>query len=54
MMKMGLCPEVEAEDKNWRFCGIWARNRWEWTATQLACMQYSITTVGFYEAMNAE
>jgi len=27
MMKLSLCPEFEAENKKWRFVGIWARNR---------------------------
>jgi hypothetical protein len=27
IMALNLCPEHEAEDKMWRFCGIWARNR---------------------------
>ena len=51
MMKLDLCPEVDGEGAKWRFCGIWAKNRWEWTATQLACMYYRITTVGLCDAM---
>ena len=55
-MKLNLCPEVDSGEEagDWRFCGVWARNRWEWTCTELACMHYKITTVGFYEAMGPQ
>lgn len=52
MMKLGFCPEHEAEGRMWRFVGIWARNRWEWTTTLLAGMHHNITNVGFYDAMS--
>lgn len=35
----------------WRFMGVWMQNRAEWTKTELACMHYKMTTVGFYDAM---
>ena len=54
LMTLGLCPAVRGEDRDWHFCGIWAKNCWEWTATLLACMHYDMTTVGFYDAMSAE
>lgn len=54
IMKLGFCPEREAEDRMWRFVGIWARNRQEWTTTLLAGMHYNITNVGFYDAMNVQ
>jgi len=38
----------------WKFCGIWMKNRWEWTASLISCMYYTITAVGFYDAMSAE
>lgn len=38
----------------WRFLGIWAKNRWEWTVSLLAAMHYKITGVGFYDAMSTE
>jgi len=52
----GLCPPTEGEDpsKQWHFLGIWAKNRWEWTVSLLACMHYGITTVGFYDAMGVD
>ena len=45
---------MRGEDRDWHFCGVWAKNCWEWTATLLACMHYDMTTVGFYDAMSAE
>ena len=48
LMSLQLCPE---KDDGFKFCGIWAKNRWEWTTTLLGCMHYKITTVGFYDAM---
>uniref|UniRef100_UPI0035C6CB46 AMP-binding protein n=1 Tax=Serratia quinivorans TaxID=137545 RepID=UPI0035C6CB46 len=53
-MVLNLCPQIEGEEKMWRFIGIWMKNRWEWTATLLASMHYKITTVGFYDAMSSE
>ena len=50
----GFCPEVDAEEgKKIRFCGLWSKNRWEWSLTLLACMHYNITAVGFFDAMGA-
>lgn len=51
-MKMNFCPEHEAEGRQWRFVGIWARNRQEWLTTLLAGMHFNITNVGFYDAMS--
>ena len=53
-MTLNLCPEISGEEKMWRFLGIWMKNRWEWTASLLACMHFKITAVGFYDAMSAE
>jgi len=53
-MVLNLCPETEGEEKMWKFFGIWMKNRWEWTASLLACMHYNVTAVGFYDAMSAE
>ena len=54
IMNLQMCPEVEAEQRMWRFVGIWALNRPEWLKTQLACMHHKITTVGFYDAMGIQ
>ena len=47
-------PEIDGEGKKWRFLGIWAKNRWEWTVSLLACMHLDATVVGFYDAMGVE
>ena len=50
-ISLNLAPEVEGEGKMWRFMGVWMQNKPEWTKTELACMHYKMTTVGFYDAM---
>ena len=52
MIALNLAPEVSGEGKVWRFVGINSPNRPEWTKTLLACMNYNMTTVGFYDAMS--
>ena len=37
-MTLGLAPQVEAEDKMWRFIGIQSKNREEWNITNWANM----------------
>ena len=51
MTALKLAPEVDGEDRKWRFVGIWSKNRAEWAKTLLSCMHYNMTTVGFYDAM---
>ena len=55
-MNGNFCPEVEGETtgEKIRFCGIWAKNRYEWTETMLACMRYNIKIVGFFDAMGVD
>ena len=52
--KLGLAPDVEAEDKIWRFIGIFSRNREEWLLTHLANMHIKSTTVGIFDSMEEE
>ena len=33
IMSLGLAPEIDAEDKKWRFIGIQGTNRKEWVLT---------------------
>ena len=54
LMVLDLCPKVEGDGRDWRFLGIWSKNRWEWTTTLLATMHYKITAVGFFDAMSNE
>ena len=44
-----LCPLIGEE--GFRFCGIWSKNRWEWSTTLIACMYYKVIVVGFYDSM---
>ena len=37
-MELGLVPEIEAEDKQWRFLGIKSKNRAEWYSAHLGNM----------------
>jgi len=53
-MNLELCPDIEGEGKQWKFLGIWAKNRKEWTVSLLATMHYNITAVGFFDAMSSE
>lgn len=56
LMQGDFCPEVDGEEDGpkMRFVGIWAKNRWEWAATLIACMYYNIKVVGFFDAMGAD
>jgi len=51
VQKLGLAPEVEGDDKIWRFVGIWAKNRWEWLVTHIGQMYTNNTTIGFFDSM---
>lgn len=51
MVALGLIPEIEAEGKKWRFVGIQAKNRVEWTCTHLANMHIKTTTIGLYDSL---
>ena len=54
IMALGLCPEIEAEGKNWRFMGIQSKNRKEWVLTHAADIHQNITTVAFYDTLGPE
>jgi len=32
---------------------VWAKNRWEWLATHIANMYFTVTTIGFFDSMGA-
>ena len=56
MIDGDFCPlvEGETEGEQLRFCGIWSKNRMEWSTTLLACMHVKVVPVGFYEAMSED
>lgn len=49
-----LYNEAEGDGLNWKFVGIWSRNRWEWMATYMANMHFNYTTVGFFDSMGPQ
>ena len=51
MLELGLNPQIEAEGTKWRFVAIQAKNRTEWTLTNLANMYVKGTTVGLYDSL---
>ena len=48
---LNLMPEVEGEGQKYKFMGIYAKNREEWTFTDLAAMSASGTIVAFYDTL---
>lgn len=52
LQKLGLVSETEGEGKQWRFLGIWAKNRAEWAISTIASWYNKGTVVGFYDAMS--
>ena len=44
-----VVPSIDEDGKQWRFCGIWSKNRWEWHTTMLSIMVQRATLVGFYD-----
>lgn len=54
IMELGLCPEIEAEDRTWRFMGIQSKNRKEWVLTHAADIHQTITTVALYDTLGPD
>ena len=42
---------INEDGREWAFCGIWAKNRWEWHTTLLSAMVCKATVIGFYDSM---
>lgn len=51
MKQLGLVTETEGDGKDWRFVGIWCKNRPEWLITHIANMYFKQTTIGFFDSM---
>ena len=51
---LGLAPEVHAEDRVWRFMGIYSKNREEWILTELAGISQGVTTVSLYDTLGPD
>ena len=50
---LNLMPETVGEGQTWKFMGIYAKNREEWTLTDMAAMRQSGTTIAFYDTLGA-
>ena len=46
-----MISDIDEDGKEWRFCGIWSKNRWEWHTTMLSIMVQRATLIGFYDSM---
>jgi len=46
-----MVPTLDAEDRKWKFMGIYSKNREEWAITALANMKNSVITVAFYDTL---
>ena len=53
-MALNLLPEVNAEDRTWRFIGLQSKNRKEWNLMHIANMFCGGTTVGLYDTLGEE
>lgn len=51
---LGLIPDIEAEDRSWRFMGIQAKNRAEWAITSFAGMHQKTTIIGMYDTLGPD
>lgn len=54
MLRLDLAPvskEITEMGREWRFVGIWSKNRWEWNTAEFATMILKGTVVGFYDSM---
>ena len=52
--KLNLMPVVEGEGHSFRFMGCYAKNREEWSISDLAAMSMSGTVVAFYDTLGPE
>jgi len=54
MQKLNLVPDVMHDGDKWRFMGIQAKNRKEWSIVHLANMYNKATTIALYDTLGAE
>lgn len=47
-------PEVDAEDRKFRFMGVQSKNRREWTLQYMANFHMGVTTVALYDTLGAD
>lgn len=51
---MNLNPIIPAEGIDYKFMGIFGKNREEWVVIDLACMRNSVTIVPFFDSLGAD
>jgi len=54
LMTNALCPEIQTEEGRFRFLAIFAKNREEWTVSDLAAQMTSITCVTLYDTLGKD
>ncbi|CDW80980.1 long-chain-fatty-acid--ligase 5 [Stylonychia lemnae] len=54
ILNLNLSPVIQHNNENWRFMGIFSRNREEWALVNLACMKISITVVPFFDSLGQD
>jgi long-chain acyl-CoA synthetase len=55
IITLDLCPTIQSEhDGEFKFMGIYSRNKEEWVVTDLACHLNSITVVTLYDTLGEE
>lgn len=52
--KLGLIPTIRAEGRDYRFMGIFSKNRKEWNIAHIANMHVQATTVGFFDTLGED
>ena len=53
-MNGAFCPEIVTEDGRFRFLAIFAKNREEWTVSDLAAQMTNITCVTLYDTLGKD
>lgn len=48
---LGLSPVTPAESTDYKFMGIFGKNREEWVVIDLACLRNSVTIVPFFDSL---
>jgi long-chain acyl-CoA synthetase len=54
LMHHELCPKVQTDDGVFRFMALYAKNRSEWTESDLGAMITGITVVTLYDTLGKE
>jgi long-chain acyl-CoA synthetase len=51
MAQLNLTPEVNHDGTQWKFMGVYSKNREEWALTDLANIKNSVTSIAFYDTL---